>query len=112
MKSIIPATGNNLTQSGDTVRLLPVAGIMDFTSSYQYYTGSAQVWDMLVYANGSESMVSAVDPNGINLTVSPSYTFSDENTFTIWKTSQKTLHQEIKRSSTYLPNWPNCGNFS
>lgn len=107
---------STITQSGATIRLAPVAGLLDFTSSVMsasqvYYSASAQVGDMIVYSS-TESMVTAVDSNGINLTLNTSYSFSDERTFTIYKTSQRGLQGEVKRYNSYLTGVGNCGTTS
>ena len=93
---------SEITQSGATVYLNVNTGLSDFTSSTSTYAARVQVGDVLKYANNSESMVSAVDVGGFNLTVSPSYTFTSGQTFVIWKTSQAGLESEIKRTNTYL----------
>ena len=104
---------STITQSGATIRLLPLSGgLLAFTSSYSTYTTSVNVGDVIQDSDFSESMVTAVNANGINLTVTPSYTYSNEKTFVIWKTSQVGLEAEITRSSTYVPGIGNCGTTS
>lgn len=107
---------SRVSQAGSTITLLPVpiTGLEDFTSSYlNYPLGSAQVGDMIVYSL-TESRITAVNPNGINLTVTPSYTFSDSRSFIIWKTSQVGLNNEVKRAgsgitgTSYLTGVGNC----
>jgi len=105
---------STITQSGATIRLAPVAGLMNFTSSVvsasQFqYAASAQVGDMIQDSDLSESRITAVNADGINLTVTPSYTYSNEKTFTIYKTSQRGLHGEVKRYNSYLQGVGNCG---
>ena len=106
---------SEITQSGNTVYLNVTTGLSDFTSSYSTYPAAVQVGDVLKYANNSESMVAAVNPDGLNLTVSQSYTFTDGQTFTIWKTSQTGMELEVKRAGTgvtntsYLTGVGNCG---
>ena len=107
---------STITQSGATIRLAPIAGLLDFTSSvmsasHVYYSASAQVGDMIVYSS-TESMITEVDSNGINLTLNTSYSFSDERTFTIYKTSQRGLQGEVKRYGSYLTGVGNCGTTS
>lgn len=100
----ISGISSEITQSGETVFLSVRTGLTDFTSSYGTYAASVQVGDMLKYANNSESMVTLVKPDGYNLTVTPSYTFSTGQTFVIWKTSQTGLESQIANSNTYFVN--------
>ena len=94
---------SQVSQSGATVYLNNISGLItDFTSSFDVYPALMQVGDMMAYSNGSQSMVTAVNPNGVNLTVTPSYTFSPGQTFTVWKTSQVGLQSEISRSVAYV----------
>jgi len=100
---------SQITQSGATVYLKVRTGLTDFTSSAGGYPAAAQVGDMVQYSNLSESQITAVAAGGFNLTVSPSYTFTDGNTFIIWKTSQIGLQSEISRSTSYVGGTGNCG---
>lgn len=102
---------SEITQSGATVYLNVRTGLADFTSSNGTYAASVQVGDVLKYANSSESMVTTVT-NGFNLQVTPSYTFSTGQTFTVWKTSQVGMEVEAKRSANYVTGTGNCGTTS
>lgn len=100
---------SQITQSGATIYLSNATGnITDFTSSAATYPSRAQVGDMLVYANNSQSQVTAVT-NGFNLQVTPSYTFSTGQSFTVWKTSQTSLQTEVSRSIVNVVGAGNCG---
>jgi len=111
---------STITQAGATITLspVPITGLSDFTSSYlNYPLGAAEVGDMLVYST-SESRVTAVNPDGIHLTVTPSYTIGTGTTFVIWKTTQVGLNNELKRAggsitgAPYLAGVGNCGSTS
>lgn len=108
---------STITQSGATVYLYERTGyIPDFTSSYTGYPNLVELGDVLKYANGSQSMVTAII-DGFNLTVSPTYSIdlANSQSFTLWKTSQHDLQTEQHRSVDYLVGsssilgW-NCGN--
>ena len=101
---------STITQSGMTASLYDQSGLPDFTSSYSTYTSSVNVGDVILYTNNSQSnVVSIID--GYNIGVDQSYTISvgDAQTFTIWKTSQRDLEGESKRTATLLTGTGNCG---
>ena len=110
---------STITQSGNLITLWPSSSyLLDFSSSITsstnilYYTHSLEVGDVIVYANASQSNVTAIDTvGGLTASVDTSYTIESgsNQTFTIWKTSQTRLHSEKKRSNTYLIGVGNCG---
>lgn len=106
----ITSSTSMITQSGTSVFLYDTSGLPDFTSSYSTYTSSVNVGDVLKYANSSESMVTSIT-DGFNLEVSSSYTIGagDAQTFTIWKTSQTGLENELKRAGVALTGTGNVG---
>lgn len=116
----ITSSTSTITQSGNIITLWPEAGgLQDFSSSISssspyeiYYSSSLQRGDVIVYSNASRSNVTAIDSvAGLTASVDTSYTIESgsNQTFTIWKTSQTSMHKEGKRSSTYLSGDGNCG---
>ena len=101
--------GSQISQSGGTVYLSNNGGsITDFTSSYSnVYASIVQVGDTISCSNG-QLTVTAVNGNGVNLTVFPSYTYSPQG-FIVFKTSQVGLQSEISRSNSYFGGAGNCG---
>jgi len=99
---------SKITQSGAIVHLSDTSGdITNFTSSNDY-SSIVQTGDMVVDSDGSRSLVTTVT-NGFNLQVVPSYTYTVGRTFTLWKTSQTSLHIEVSRSATYIGGASNAG---
>jgi len=82
----------NLTSSGD---------ITDFTAAPSGYSAYAQVGDVIKFDYSGSPEVTVVTVNPTILTVSPSGSFAT-GSFTIWKTSQTGLQQEVKRTTTYV----------
>lgn len=100
---------SQISQSGNTVYLSNAGGdITDFTSSFDFYPALVEAGDMISCSNGQQLYVTAVNPNGVNLTVTPSYTFAAQG-FAVYKTSQIGLQIEIARTSNYLQGTGNCG---
>lgn len=111
-----------ITQSGANVYLYDNSGdITDFTAVTSSYPRVVQYGDVLAYANGSRSIVTALI-DARNITVSPTYSIdlANSQSFTVWKTSQPGLEKEIRRGgpgitdssylvgSSSLLGW-NCG---
>lgn len=104
---------STITQSASIITLWPGAtGLQNFSSSITsstpfevYYSASMSSGDVIVYGNGSQSMVVAIDTvNGMSASLSQSYDIpsGSNQTFTIWKTSQRALQKQTSRTSTYL----------
>lgn len=101
---------SHITQSNARVYLQDRLGyIADFTSSNSTYAATAEIGDMIVYQNNSQSQITSVLSDGFNLLVTPNYTFTDPQTFTIWKTSQTGLQSETSRSNSYVGGTGFCG---
>ena len=101
---------SQITQSGVQIFLSNATGLIpNFTSSNSGYTSAAAVGDMLIYQNASQSTITAIDPNGFYLTVTPAYTFTTGQTFTVWKTTQVGLQTEVSRSNSYMGGTGYCG---
>lgn len=116
----ITSSASTITQSGNIITLWPEAGgLQNFSSSISssspyeiYYSSSLQTGDVIIYANASRSNVVAVDSvGGLTASVDTSYTIESgsNQTFTIWKASQTSLHKEGKRTNSYLTGEGNCG---
>ena len=100
---------SQISQSGTLVGLSDTSGnIIDFTGSFDVYPHLAQVGDYITYADGTQAQIAVVHANGTNLTVSQSYTMASQ-AFTVWKTTQVGLQNEISRSTSYLTGVGNCG---
>ncbi len=98
---------SKVSQAGTQLTLTDAGGdISSFTANAYSYNPLVSAGDYLVYANGSQSRVTSVT-NATTMSVTPSYTFSDE-TFVLWKTSQVGLQTEVSRSSTYVAGVGNC----
>jgi hypothetical protein len=105
----IDGGSSQISQSGTVIHLSDTSGaVKDFTSSFDAYSNTCQVGDVIAFANGSQSLIQTVT-NGFNLTVTPSYTFVQSQSFVVWKTSQIGLQSEISRSTSYLTGNGNCG---
>jgi hypothetical protein len=63
---------------------------------------------MISCSLGQQLTVTSVNTNGVNLTVTPSYTFSQQP-FAVYKTTQSGLQLELSRSNTYQVGDGNCG---
>lgn len=99
---------STITQSGNLIYMNTHLGtVSDFTASVETYSSYAEVGDVLVYGNGSHSMVSAIySEDGYKLQVTTSYEIpvTDAQTFTIYKTTQTDLVTEPDppgRTTTY-----------
>ncbi len=100
---------SQISQSGNTVFLCNTSGnITNFSSSFDVYPSLVQVGDMISCSLGQQLTVTSVNPNGVNLTVTPSYTFGSQS-FAVYKTTQTELQLEISRSNTYQPGIGSCG---
>jgi len=81
-------------------------GIQDFSSSiYEGYSGSLQAGDMIKFEDGTEIMVTgsfSVDTvvSDLSASVNNSLLVVSTQSFTIWKTSQDRLEQEVRRAGT------------
>lgn len=102
-------TTSEISQSGTTVHLSNVSGdITDFTSSFDIYPALVEAGDMISCSNGQQLYVTNVNSNGVDLTVTPSYTFAAQQ-FAVYKTSQAGLQIEIARTNNYLQGSGSCG---
>jgi len=100
---------SQISQSGNTVLLCNTSGnITNFSASFDVYPTLVQVGDMISCSLGQQLTVTSVNSNGVNLTVTPSYTFSSQS-FAVYKTTQTGLQLEISRSNTYQPGLGSCG---
>ena len=102
----ITSSTSQITQSGAQIFLANTSGLTDFTSSFytngiQSYTAKAQVGDVIIDSDNSQSMILSVPVDGLNLFVNVSQSFTNGKTFTIWKTSQTKLEGEVHRSNAY-----------
>jgi len=110
----IDPAGSMLSQAGTTVTLVPTGsgtGLNHLTESFGNYSVALQAGDVIQYATGSGGVTTVIVLGVSDLTASvdTSLSISPSQSFTIWKTTQTGLHQEIKRSSTYLVGTANCG---
>ena len=100
---------SQISQSGNTVLLCNTSGLItNFTSSFDVYPTMVQVGDMISCSLGQQLTVTDVNSNGVNLTVTPSYTFGAQP-FAIYKSTQTGLESEVSRSNTYQPGAGACG---
>jgi hypothetical protein len=91
------------TQAGNLVTINPIGVLTSFTQSVGGYSTVTQIGDIIKYATGSggvsEVMVTGVSP--LSCSVNINQTISPGETFTIWKTSQTGLENEIARAGGY-----------
>lgn len=102
----ITSSTSQISQSDAQIYLMDASGLTDFTSSIftngtMSYAAAAQVGDVIIDSDNSQSMITSVSVDGVNLFVNVSQSFSTGKTFTIWKTSQTGLQGEVHRSATY-----------
>lgn len=110
----IDPAGSMLSQTGTTVTLIPTGsgtGLNHLTESFGSYSTALQAGDVIRYSVGSGSItdVTVIAVADLTASVTPSLTISPSQSFTIWKTSQTLMQNEIKRSGTYLGGTGNCG---
>lgn len=110
----IDPAGSMLSQTGTTITLVPTgsgSGLNHFTQSFGNYSIALEAGDIIQYATGSGGVTSVIVLGVSDLTasVNTSLTIAPSQSFTLWKTTQTGLHQEIKRSNTYLIGSANCG---
>jgi hypothetical protein len=103
----ITSSTSQISQSGAQIYLMDTSGLTDFTSSVftngtMSYTSRAQIGDVIIDSDNSQSMILSVPSDGLNLFVNVSQSFTGGKTFTIWKTSQTHLQGEVHRSSAYI----------
>ena len=100
---------SQISQSGNLVFLSNISGsITNFSASFDVYPTLVEVGDIISCSLGQQLTVTNVDPNGVNLTVNPSYTFGPQS-FAVYKTTQTGLQLEISRSNSYQPGLGSSG---
>ena len=106
-------TGGTSTVSQNLFGITMVPGsLTSFTSSNAYYPSNLEVGDVIVYDVGgggidhvqisNNTITTATATGSVSATIAPT-------TFTVWKTSQTSLENEISRSTSYLTGTGNCG---
>ena len=100
-----------ISQTGNTLTLIPDSSFISLTSSLNGYDRMLQVGDSIVFETGSGGITNVLVTDSItNLTCNANKNASIPSTpFTIWKTSQIGLQSEVKRSNTCVAGYGNCG---
>lgn len=94
--------------SSTTLTLIPVgSGLLSLTSSVGGYSSAVAVGDMIKFEDASE--VRILEMTNQSASITPTSTITGQP-FTIYKTSQIGLQNEIHRSATYFPGDDFCGN--
>ncbi len=104
--------GNStISASGTSLFLTSGGGLGDvnsFTGSYGGYSSAVSIGDIIQFSTSLQTVnVTSID-SSTQLSISPSSSISNDN-FTIWKTSQTGLQNEIQRTSTMFTGIGYCG---
>jgi len=93
---------------GGVLYLYPIgSGIQDFSSSiYGGWSGSLGVGDVVKFNDGTEVTVTGSVPgtvvSDLSASIIPNTITADTQSFTIWKTSQTGLEQEVRRAGSTI----------
>ena len=85
-------------QSGTTVTLTPGVNVTSFTQSLSGYSQLVNIGDVIAFDTANAVTVQSV--SNLTCTVSPSQTVTPAQGYTIWKTSQLGLHNELLRAGS------------
>lgn len=103
----LPSSGSTAYVSESFLLLTGSGTFTNFTASTTGYSSSAEVGDVIKFDDDNGTEVTVTTIMGFDrLGVSPSASVAS-GSFTIWKTSQTKLHNEIRRTNTYLTT--GCG---
>ena len=110
--SIVGATAQ-VSQSAYGLTLYPDGTFTGFTTPYlAYYPQNLEIGDVIVFDSVPTGTTDHVQITTAITATTATCSLSQSippTTFTVWKTSQTSLENEISRSATYLQGVGNCG---